>query len=84
MLPIETMNEQDPPASAENRLSETESSPTPRGTFTGKIGAKLGSSARWEQPRQPPSEAKQLQIVVRVTVSQQREIVSDGENSFAA
>ncbi|MGH7978870.1 MAG: CRISPR-associated endonuclease Cas4g/Cas1g [Limisphaerales bacterium] len=61
------MNGQNPPASAENRLGETESSPMARGTSPGTAGARLGDTARREPSRQSsPAEAKQVKIVLRV------------------
>jgi len=57
------MNDQDPSASSENRLSEPESSLTPRGLSPGTSGVRTGGN---RQSRQPTSEPKQLKIVVRV------------------
>jgi len=57
------MNDQDPSATSENRLSEPESSLTPRGLSPGTSGAR---SAGNRQPRQSMTEPKQLKIVVRV------------------
>ena len=57
------MSDQDPSASSENRLSEPESSLTPRGLSPGTSGARTGGN---RQSRQPTSEPQQLKIVVRV------------------
>ena len=57
------MNDQNPSASSENRLSEPESSPTPRGLSPGTSRARSGGN---RQPGQPTIEPKQLKIVVRV------------------
>src|SRR5258706_7468995 len=57
------MNDQDPSASSENRLSETESSLTPRGLSPGTSRARPGDN---RQPRQSTTEPQQLKIVVRV------------------
>src|ERR1700692_2952843 len=57
------MNEQDPSASSENRLSEPESSRTPRGLTPGTSGARTGGN---RQSRQPTNEPQQLKIVVHV------------------
>ena len=57
------MNDQDPSASSENRLSETESSLTPRGLSPNAGGARLGSDR--EAP-QKTSEPKQVKIVLRI------------------
>jgi CRISPR-associated protein Cas1 len=57
------MNDQDPSASTENRLSETESSLTPRGHSPGTSGARSGGN---RQSRQSTTEPKQLKIVVRI------------------
>jgi CRISPR-associated protein Cas1 len=57
------MNDQDPSASTENRLSEPESSRTPRGFSPGTSGARSGGN---RQSRQSTTEPKQLKIVVRV------------------
>lgn len=57
------MNDKDPSASSENRLSEPESSLTPRGLTPGTSGARTGGN---RQSRQPMNEPQQLKIVVRV------------------
>ena len=57
------MNDKDPSASSENRLSEPESSLTPRGLTPGTSGARTGGN---RQSRQPTNEPQQLKIVVRV------------------
>jgi CRISPR-associated protein Cas1 len=57
------MNDQDPSAPSENRLSEPESSLTPRGISPGTSGARTGGN---RQSRQPTTEPKQLKIVVRI------------------
>jgi CRISPR-associated protein Cas1 len=57
------MNDQDPSASSENRLSEMESSLTPRGLSPGTSGARSGGNS---QSRQSTTEPKQLKIVLRV------------------
>jgi CRISPR-associated protein Cas1 len=57
------MNDQDPSASSENRLSEMESSLTPRGLSPGTSGARSGGN---RQSHQSTTEPKQLKIVVRV------------------
>jgi len=57
------MNDQDPSAPSENRLSEPESSLTPRGLSPGTSGARSG---RNRQSRQSATEPKQLKIVVRI------------------
>ncbi len=57
------MNDKDPSASSENRLSEPESSLTPRGLIPGTSGARTGGN---RQSRQPTNEPQQLKIVVRV------------------
>jgi CRISPR-associated protein Cas1 len=61
--PIKIMNDKDPSASSENRLSEPESSLTPRGLIPGTSGARTGGN---RQSRQPTNEPQQLKIVVRV------------------
>lgn len=61
------MNDQNLPASAENRLSESESSPVPRGASPEEIGGRLSNTGRRESPRQSSPEAKQVKIVLRVT-----------------
>jgi CRISPR-associated protein Cas1 len=58
------MNDQNPSAPPENRLSETESSLTPRGLSPGTSSARSGDNL---EPRQSTTESKQLKIVVRVT-----------------
>jgi CRISPR-associated protein Cas1 len=57
------MNDQDPSAPSENRLSELESSLTPRGLTPGTSGAKTGGN---RQSRQPTPEPQQLKIVVHI------------------
>jgi CRISP-associated protein Cas1 len=57
------MNDQDPSASSENRLSETELSPMPRGHSPGAAGARLGGER--EVP-QKSGEPKQVKIVLRI------------------
>lgn len=57
------MNDQNPSALSENRLSEPESSPTPRGLSPGTSGARSGGN---RQSGQSTTEPKQLKIVVRV------------------
>jgi CRISPR-associated protein Cas1 len=57
------MNDQDPSASSENRLSETESSPMPRGLSPGAGGARLGGER--EAPLKT-GEPKQVKIVLRI------------------
>ena len=57
------MNDKDPSAPSENRSSETESSPAPRGLLPGTSGAGTGSN---RQSRQSTAEPKQLKIVLRV------------------
>ena len=57
------MNDQDPSASSENRLSETESSLMPRGLSPGAGGARLGGER--EAP-QKTGEPKQVKIVLRI------------------
>jgi len=57
------MNDQNPSAASENRLSEPESSLTSRGLSPGTSGARTGSE---RQSRQFTTEPKQLKIVVRV------------------
>jgi CRISPR-associated protein Cas1 len=57
------MNDQTPSAPSENRLSEPESSLTPRGLSPGTSRARSGGN---RQPGQPTTEPKQLKIVVRV------------------
>jgi CRISPR-associated protein Cas1 len=57
------MNDQDPSASSENRLSETESSPMPRGLSPCAGGARLGGEP--EAP-QKTGEPKQVKIVLRI------------------
>lgn len=60
------MNEQHPPASADNRLSDTEPSPITRGASPATTGARLGNTARREPPRRSSPEPKQVKIVLRV------------------
>jgi CRISPR-associated protein Cas1 len=57
------MNEKDPSAPSENRLSETESSLMPRGLSRGAGGARLGGER--EAP-QNTGEPKQVKIVLRI------------------
>src|SRR3984957_2363576 len=57
------MNDQDPSASSENRLSETESSPMPRGLSPGAGGARLGGD---REASQKTGEPKQVKIVLRI------------------
>jgi CRISP-associated protein Cas1 len=57
------MNGNDSSAPSENRLSEPESSLTPRGLSPGTSGARPGGS---RQSRQSTTEPKQLKIVMRV------------------
>ena len=63
------MNDQDPSASSENRLTEPESSLTPRGLSPGTSRARSGDN---QQPHQPTTEPKQLKIVLRVAPVQQQ------------
>jgi hypothetical protein len=57
------MNDQDPSASSENRLSEMESSLTPRGLSPGAGGARLSGE---REARQQTTEPKLVKIVLRV------------------
>jgi len=57
------MNDQDPSASSENRLSETQSSLTPRGLSPGTRGARLGGEC---EARQNTGEPNPVKIVLRV------------------
>jgi len=57
------MNDKDPSASPENRLSEPESSLTPRGISPGTSGARTGGNL---QSSQSTTEPKKLTIVVRI------------------
>ena len=57
------MSDLNPSASSENRLSEPDSSLTPRGLTPGTSGARTGGN---RQSRQPTTEPQQLKIVVRV------------------
>ena len=57
------MNDQDPSASSENRLSETDSSLTLRGLSSGAGGARLGGE---RETRQKTSEPKPVKIVLRI------------------
>jgi len=60
------MNDQDPSASTENRLSGAESSPATR-RFSPDIPKARGDGlVRREQPRPSTTEPKQLKIVVRI------------------
>ena len=70
------MNDQDPSASTENRLSEPESSPTPRGLSPGTSGTRSGGS---RQSRQSTTEPKQLKIVVRLTPAEAQPSSSPAE-----
>lgn len=57
------MNDQDPSASSENRLSEPESALKPRGLSPGTSRSRSGDN---RQPRESTNEPRQLKIVVRV------------------
>lgn len=57
------MNDQDPSASSENRLSEPESSLKPRGPSPGVSRSRSGDNRRL---REATTEPKQLNIVVRI------------------
>jgi CRISPR-associated protein Cas1 len=57
------MNDQDPSASSENRLTEMESSPMPRGLSPCAGGARLGGEREVPQKN---GEAKQVKIVLRI------------------
>jgi CRISPR-associated protein Cas1 len=57
------MNDQDPSAPSENRLSEQETPLASRGISPGTSGARSGDN---RQPRQATTEPKQLKIVLRV------------------
>src|SRR5580704_2736606 len=57
------MNDQDPAASSENRLSEPESSLTPRGLTPGAGGARLGGEREVPQKSGEPTQVK---IVLRI------------------
>lgn len=57
------MNDQDPSASSENRLSEPESSLKPRGLSPVTSRSRSGDN---RQPRESTTEPRQLKIVVRV------------------
>jgi len=70
------MNDQDPSASTENRLSEPESSPTPRGLSPGTSRARSGGN---RQSRQSTTEPKQLKIVVRLTPAEAQPSSSPAE-----
>ena len=61
--PIKIMNDQDPSASSENRLSEPESSPTPRGLSPVQAGPDRAANGR---PPQKTGEPKQVKIVLRI------------------
>jgi CRISP-associated protein Cas1 len=74
------MNDQDPSASTENRLSEPESSPTPRGLSPGTSGARSGGN---HQSRQSTTEPKQLKIVVRLTPAEAQPSSSSAEEVTA-
>jgi CRISPR-associated protein Cas1 len=74
------MNDQDPSASTENRLSEPESSPTPRGLSPGTSGARSGGN---HQSRQSTTEPKQLKIVVRLTPAEAQPSSSPAEEMKA-
>src|SRR5204863_2899881 len=58
------MNDQDPSASSERRLSEPESSLKPRGLSPGTSTSRSGDN---RQPQESTTEPRQLKIVVRVT-----------------
>ncbi|HUD45919.1 MAG TPA: CRISPR-associated endonuclease Cas1 [Candidatus Baltobacteraceae bacterium] len=57
------MNDKDPSASSENRLSEPESSPTPRGVSPSAGGARLGGE---REAIQKTGDPKQVKIVLRI------------------
>jgi len=57
------MNEENPSAAAENRLSEPESSPTPRGTTPETSEARLSGE---RQSRQAQAAPKRVEIVLRI------------------
>jgi CRISPR-associated protein Cas1 len=57
------MNDQDPSASSENRLSEPESSLKPRGLSPGTSRSRSGDN---RQPRESTTEPRQLKIAVRL------------------
>jgi CRISPR-associated protein Cas1 len=57
------MNDQDPSAPSENRLSETESSPMPRGLSLGAGGARSGGE---REALQKTGEPKPVKIVLRI------------------
>lgn len=61
------MNDKDPSASSENRLSEPESSLKPRGLLPGTSRSRSGDN---RQPRESTNEPRQLKIVVRVAPSE--------------
>jgi CRISPR-associated protein Cas1 len=67
------MDEKNPLASAENRLSETESSP--RGISPTRSGERLSDSAKREQLHQPTPDAKQVKIVLHVAPSELQPVV---------
>jgi|SRR5665213_3280975 len=70
------MNDQDPSAPSENRLSEPESSLTPRGLSPGTFGARSGGN---RQSRQSTTEPRQLKIVVRVAPTETQPSSSPAE-----
>ena len=57
------MNDQEPSVPSENRLSETESSPMPRGLSPGAGGVRLGGK---REATQNTGEPKQVKIVLRI------------------
>jgi CRISPR-associated protein Cas1 len=63
------MNDKDPSASSENRLSEPESSLTPRGLTPGTSKARSGDN---RQPHQSTTEPNKLTIVVRIAPTETR------------
>ena len=67
--PIELMNDQDPSVPSENRLSETESSPMPRGLSPSAGGVRLGGER--EAP-QKTGEPKPVKIVLRIEAVESR------------
>jgi CRISPR-associated protein Cas1 len=63
------MKDQDPSAPSENRLSETESSLTPRGLSPDAGGARLGGE---REARQKTGEPKPVKIVLRIEAVESR------------
>src|SRR5271170_6944214 len=63
------MNDQDPSAPSERRVSEAESLLSPRGIWPGTPGAKTEAN---RQARQPAAEPKQLKIVVQLAPPEAR------------